>query len=250
MIYVLISMGIFFVGLGFILTENNAKFILAGYNTMSQEEQAKVNISDYVVFFRKFHLYFGLSFLIFGFVLFFLELRNALGLFISFYPILGYIYFLSKSAKFTKNVNSGTNKIGIIIVLVLTLIFVAALFLYGFQESKLILNQDQIELTGIYGEKIDFKEVKSVELVEKLPVIVMKTNGFSTGDIRKGYFKTDDGVVVKILQQEAKSALILITKNNDELIYFNTKSDESKTLLDEINTVLKGQNLIDKHNSN
>ena len=111
MIYVLVCMGIFFVVLGFVLTENNAKFILAGYNTMTQEEQAKVHISDYIAFFRKFHIYFGLSFLIFGFVLFYLELRNAVGLFIAFYPILGYIYFLSKSAKFTKNVSAKNNKI-------------------------------------------------------------------------------------------------------------------------------------------
>ena len=41
MIYVIIGMSVLFVAIGFLVTERNAKYLLAGYNTMSEEERKK-----------------------------------------------------------------------------------------------------------------------------------------------------------------------------------------------------------------
>ena len=48
------------------INEKNAKYLLAGYNTMSKEEQEKFDLKNYLIFFKKFFLNLTLySFLIF-----------------------------------------------------------------------------------------------------------------------------------------------------------------------------------------
>ncbi len=55
-----------FVIIAYSINEKNAKYLLAGYNTMSKEEQEKFDLKNYLIFFRKFFLNLTLySFLIF-----------------------------------------------------------------------------------------------------------------------------------------------------------------------------------------
>lgn len=100
MIYTLIGMSLFFVALGFLLTEHNAKYLLAGYNTMSEEKRKNVNIKGYLQFFRSFHIFLGISFLIIGLIahIFFGEVIT--GAAISLYPIVAYAYFIWKGSKY------------------------------------------------------------------------------------------------------------------------------------------------------
>lgn len=50
MIYVIIGMGLLFIAIGNILTLGNAKYLLSGYNTMSDEERMKVDIEPVVTY--------------------------------------------------------------------------------------------------------------------------------------------------------------------------------------------------------
>lgn len=45
---------ILFIGIAYLLNENNAKYLLAGYNTMSKEEREKVDLSNFLNFGRFF----------------------------------------------------------------------------------------------------------------------------------------------------------------------------------------------------
>ncbi len=48
MLYVIIGLGLLFIGIGFLITEKNAKYLLSGYNTLSQKEQEKVALGPYL----------------------------------------------------------------------------------------------------------------------------------------------------------------------------------------------------------
>lgn len=100
MLYILIGMGLFFVALGFLLTENNAKYLLAGYNTLNEEKRKKVNIKGYLQFFRRFHIFLGGTFLIFGLIAHFYFGEMITGITISLYPIIAYAYFIWKGTKY------------------------------------------------------------------------------------------------------------------------------------------------------
>ena len=78
MIYVILGLSLLFIGLGFLVTKENAKYLLAGYNTMSAEERKKVNLEKYIPFFRKFHIYLGISFGVFGALIHWLHIVSRL----------------------------------------------------------------------------------------------------------------------------------------------------------------------------
>lgn len=105
MIYIILGISLLFIAIGFIVTEHNAKYLLAGYNTMSEEGRKKVNLKSYLSYFRKFHLFLGLSFLMISSALIYFVGEKAGGLFLSIYPILAYLYFIWSSAKYAKGLN-------------------------------------------------------------------------------------------------------------------------------------------------
>lgn len=59
MIIVSILLAFIFIGIGFLISEKNAKYLLSGYNTMSEEDKKNFNLTEYLKFFRKFHICFN-----------------------------------------------------------------------------------------------------------------------------------------------------------------------------------------------
>ena len=230
-------MSLFFIAIGYIVTENNAKYLLSGYNMMKEGDREKFEIKDYITYFRKFHLFLGISFLLLGLLLTYLVNKEVGGFFLGVYPIIAYIYFAWSSRKYSKNTNTKYNKLGVYI-LIGTLIFVIGSMFFGIRENKLIVHSQSIEFTGSYGEMLNKSEIKSVELVHELPKIVLKTNGFGLGSIRKGYFKTYKGDVIKLIINEDKASYILFTKTNGKQLYFSSKEKSNDSILNEIKKTL------------
>jgi Kef-type K+ transport system membrane component KefB len=237
MIIILIGMSLFFVAIGFIVTENNAEYLLAGYNTMSEEERKKFDIKNYIPHFRRFHLFLGISFLVIGLLLHYLIGQEVSGIFLAAYPILAYIYFIGSSHKFSKNGNSKRNKVAVL-VMVAALVFVGFIFSQGLKEDKLLIENNAITLTGNYGEVLTVDEIARIELVESLPKITMKTNGFALGSKYKGYFKTQEGQIVKLILNSDAKPYVLFTKKSGERIYFSTKEKSNQILYNDLKKAL------------
>ena len=95
-------MSLFFIALSFNLTENNAKYLLAGYNTMSAEERKKVDIKGLIAYLKRFFIFVGISFLVIGIAVNYYFSENIAAVTICLYPIVTVIYFVVKSQKFYK----------------------------------------------------------------------------------------------------------------------------------------------------
>lgn len=89
-----------FIGVGYLITEKNAPYLLKGYNTMSKEKQEQVDLKGLLRFSKRFHINLGVSQAIIGFTLYYLGYDKGLNLFLSTYSIIAYIYFIWKSAPF------------------------------------------------------------------------------------------------------------------------------------------------------
>ena len=233
MMYTLIGMSLLFIAIGFIITVNNAKYLLAGYNTMSKVEQDQVDLKTYITYFRKFHLFLGFSFFLIGILLKYLLSENAVGIFIGVYPIAAYIYFIATSAKYF---NSKKNKIGVYLLMIILILIITFLG-RDFQEDKMVVNADSIEFQGSYGEIIPKNEIKSIELVPDKPKIIRRTNGFSLGTIKKGAFKTDKGEIVKLILNAENKPYILITKLDGKKIYYSAKEASNEQLFQKIKNI-------------
>ena len=230
MMFTLIGMSLLFIAIGFIVNEHNAKYLLSGYNTMSEEERKKVNIKAYIQYFRRFHLFLGISFFPIGTLLTYFIDENATGVFIGIYPILAYTFFIATSFKYF---NSKKNKIGVFILLG-ALILIIGFLGRDLQENKMFINSETIEFQGSYGEIVPLKTIKSIELVSDKPKITLRTNGFSLGSVKKGYFKTDKGEIVKLILNGDNKPYILLTKLDGKKIYYSAKEESNEKLFEEI----------------
>ena len=239
MIYVILFLSILFITIGFIVTETNSKYLLSGYNTMSEEEQENVDIKSYIVFFRNFHIFLGSSLLVFSLLIYYLINKDWSSIFLVLYPMMAYVFFIWYGTKFSKEEkkNQTTSIIGIV-VLVGFLIFIGFEFVNGIKENTVSIKNDTIEISGSYGENLKIKDIKSVELLTELPNIKTKTNGFSLETIKKGYFKTDSGEKVKLIINSKNNLLVLIITKSGEKIFYNSK-EEKHTL--NVYNLLKNQ---------
>lgn len=233
MIYVLVGMSVLFIAVGFILTEKNAKYLLSGYNMMSEEERSKFDIASFIPFFKSFHIVLGISFLIGGLLTNYLISELAGGMFLVAYPILAYIYFIWNSQKYAGGKNTKLYRLGVYVLLG-TLILVLVLFGYGLKESKLTIIPNSIEISGPYGEKVGLSQIESIEMVDQLPEIRFKKNGFALGSVYKGYFKTKDGVIIKLIINSEIRPFILIVKKSGDKLYFSSKDVSNTDIYDEI----------------
>jgi len=91
-----------FILIAFLVTEKNAKYVLSGYNSMSEEERQNFDIQTYMPFFKKFHIFLGITLFIVSTFLYYFISDDWCGFFLGVYPILSYIYFVWKGSSFSK----------------------------------------------------------------------------------------------------------------------------------------------------
>ena len=233
MLTVAIILAVIFTSLGFTVTASNAKYILSGYNTMSEADRAKMDIVGYVRFFKRFHIFLGIS-TIAGFLILTLLNNNWAGSFIIIYPLAAYVFLIAKGNKYyrgTKGQRSGTY-VGMAILLVI--ISGISIQLYSsLQDSKLIFNDNKLEIKGMYGLTLSKADIAKIELVPELPPISYKSNGFAAGDFAKGNFKTKDGRTIKLFVNKRINPFLSITTKTDQ-IYYSSDEIASRVLYDKL----------------
>jgi hypothetical protein len=217
MLIAIILMSALFAIVGLSVTKNNARYLLSGYNTMSEEEKADVDIENYIPYFRKFHLFLAGSFLIIGLVLNVYDASYA-GMFMAFFPLGVYVYFIIKSQKYYRKKKKSWTLVPVIILLII-IVFVGSIFFMGLREDKLVITGETLTLSGYYGKTLNRSDVQKIELSQTIPPVILKTNGFAVGSIKKGYFKTAEGEIVKLIVQSEHSPIIKITKNDGTKIF-------------------------------
>ncbi len=103
---IIIIISIVFIVISFILNEKNAKYLLAGYNTMSDEERESFDIIGFLKAFKRIFILIGLSILFSYILLYFCSLEHYSFILISLIPVilLPYLLFISKKiqAKFIR----------------------------------------------------------------------------------------------------------------------------------------------------
>ena len=234
MYYAILGISALFIGIGFILTEKNAKYLLSGYNTMSEKDRAAFDLKNYVPFFRKFHFYFGSSYLLIGVGLQYLYGDSSSGVFMGLYPIVAYGYFIWKSQGFSKGITSQKWEKAALIILALAFLLVGSLFYRGYQELELSFTSEELVIEGMYGEIIPATNIKGISLVEEIPAISLRKNGYSLGSIRKGYYKTKTGKTVKLLLDSDSKPIIYIEVIDGKNVYYASRSTSNTQLYQEL----------------
>lgn len=232
MIIPILILSLIFIIVAFSVTENNAKYLLSGYNTMSEEEQQKFDIHSYIPYFRKFHLVLGTSLLIISLLLYYFVDSDWCGIFLGAYPILAYIFFIWKGNQFSKE-KSSKQKIktyGAMAVMLLLFLFLVYEFESSLNDNEIIIANNTITINGSYGTEIKLNDVQSIQLIDELPKITSKINGFALETVEKGYFLTNKGEKVTLLLNSKKSPFIAITTSDKKRIFYTAKNKSTVKL--------------------
>lgn len=234
-------LGGFFVAMGLAVHVFKAYFLIAGYNTMPKEKKANVDT-------RGLGRLIGLYSYVNGGLLIAMGISHALGLQLGILPIIVFfgistVYLLIKAQKYDGNIYDENGKlrkgaakrlaipVGIV---VLIMVFVAALMFFSAQATKVTLNEEGVQIHGMYGDVYAWESIEHIELREDLPTIVMRTNGSALGSNLKGHFSTKEFGSVKLFINKQKPPFVYL-KTSDGMVIFNLESaDETAEIFEEI----------------
>jgi hypothetical protein len=115
------------------------------------------------------------------------------------------------------------------VVIILTIFIIATITILGNKEPEAKIKNNIFELSGIYGYKVNIADITSIDTVQGIPPISMRTNGYALGNHLKGYFRLTDGNTVKLSVNLDSKPFLLIKAKNEYPIYISFK-DKQKTI--------------------
>lgn len=236
-IYIILGISLLFIAIGFIITPNNAKTLLSGYNSMSTQERDNFLIEDFLKFFKLFHIFLGISFFLLSF--FIIELFDEIyfGLFVSIYPLLFYVYMIFRSKKFYKNNDLKKNwKENLsIIILVAVLIFIVGLFYYSIKDNHVKIENNNLIIEGIYGDIFPLDQIENVKFIDSIPKNIKKENGIIVGEIVKGNFEINSNEIALFYINNNYERVLEIQLHNQKKIFVGDKKNVLIQILQNLN---------------
>ncbi|HNW56473.1 MAG TPA: DUF3784 domain-containing protein [Bacteroidales bacterium] len=232
-----IIVGLFMIGIGFLVKSSPS--LIAGYNTMSDDKKKNVDIIGLSTYMRNSLIIIGLS-IIAGYYLFkwigFTVIADSM---ILIATLIGVLIMVINAQRFDKNKDKTKRAKLTYIILGLVAVFVIGLLTYGYLPTKVNVSDNMIKFSGMYGFETSISDIDKVELSDKIPHIKTRTNGFSSGLVKKGFFNLDNFGKTRLLISSNKSPYLIITKYNSDKIIVNFKDKtETKKLFGEIKTLI------------
>jgi hypothetical protein len=105
-----------------------------------------------------------------------------------------------------------------------TIGFIVGLSYMGYQDFEMKHYEDSFEITGMYGEEWGYAEIRHVELLEEIPEVTWKQNGFGLASMAKGIFKVEEYGSSLLFIHKGSQPYIFIETDNDK-IFINSKSE-------------------------
>jgi len=235
-----IIVGLFMIGMGFLVKSTPS--LIAGYNTMPDDKKKNVDIVGLSTYMRNSLIIIGLS-IIAGYYLFkwvgFTVIADSI---ILIATLIGVLIMVINAQRFDKNKDKTKRAKLTYIILGLVAVFVIGLLTYGYLPTKVNVSDNMIKFSGMYGFEIGISDIDKVELSDKIPNIKTRTNGFSSGTVKKGFFNLDKFGKTQLLINSNKSPYLIMIKNNSDKIIVNFKDkNETEKIFREIKSLIDNE---------
>jgi len=126
-------------------------------------------------------------------------------------------------------------------VLILVLVVVGAGLIYGSLEQNVCLDGESIDIGGLYGTSIDMNKVRTVSLLNSIPLVKKKTSAFDFGGVLKGEFELEERGGGR-LYVDANAPLFIDIKYNGSYVILNYRdSTRTRKLYESIKQLLPSQ---------
>lgn len=211
---------LFFI-LGWAIQKNDAYWLISGFASRTKEEQELLITNGLPQKTGKLLIATSVGLLLLlplAFTPFKYAIEVQFGFMILF--LLGGLIYLSKYEVPHKRKRSYLISISLFVVVIGSLSY---LFFLGYQDYKFIIKNDSFEITGMYGAKWKLEEIKKVKLLEKMPNVTSKQNGFGTASMAKGVFSVKGYGSSLLFITNGASSKILYIETEEKKIFINSK---------------------------
>jgi len=192
---------------------------------MSKEKKKNVDIAELSVFMKKGFIILGTAIIVLSI---FAKIIHKVFIFPIMLPVMlaGVAVIVIKAQKYDHN--KGRHKIINYIFLGVVFIFVIGMMSRHYVSTKEIFDGERITFTGSYGFDLNISDIETIELVDEIPEIKIRTYGISTGYINRGWFNLESWGKCRLLMTSNNPPFLIITKNDGERIIINNK-EKSRT---------------------
>lgn len=247
MIIMYIVAGLMFV-LSIILLSGRGSWLIAGYNTMSKEQQNKYDRKKLTRATGIMLIIASVTILALSFTL----INTIVFLIIVFVAVIMTIIYTNKyclkpvldneETDLTIDKGKGSllnkkNMISIGFVIVVALIVGIPMY-FSSKPPVYSISNGTLVISTQYGKNVNLSEIQNVQLKNDLPLIKSKLNGLGLGSIQKGKFSSDIGNVT--LYIDTSNPPFIYIKTTSELIILNDQSkSKTEALFNELNSDIK-----------
>lgn len=234
--WILVGVAVIVTALGFAVDRFGWYHLISGYNTMSKEQQERVDIKKVARWIA--WMCYGIStiFLLIAFI----DLSGWNVPLEPFFVVLMVfiVGMLWRMQRFDGNIYDEAGRlrpdgkkrlIPVLIVSVVLLVGVPALLFWFSQPTEVTVTDEAIVIEGSYGREVPLDEVEDVTWTT-LPDIARRTNGADTGTRLTGHFRTEAGEDVLLFIDRDVESVIRIDWS-EEPIYLNQSSAEATRAL-------------------
>ena len=201
-------------------------WLISGYNTASPEYKKNVDI-------EKVARLMGNTFFVVSAAWLVSALLTYLGVFLAIIPaaaltLLAVVFILIKAQKYDNNPGMKKRQLLAAICGAVLLIVMGGLFIFLYANSgepEIKIESAKLSIGGLYGVEIPRENITRTEILEQIPNISGKSNGFEIGYLRKGYFNTKDwGNALVFLS--AKTGPYLVIYHKTGVVIMNSADPE------------------------
>ena len=231
-----VLIGIMFIVLGFLTLKYPS--IIKNWRYASEEQRKNIDIKALQFLSCKSMVVSGTALIIVGIIGYFIKGSWSI------YAMVGIVfamsgYMVARTRRFDKNPTSRRKQTITAAVLAVSLFLVVGLFIGGKTETKIHVTDNTLIINGMYSETIALNDIDTAYMCQlnELPKIEMRVNGYSDGEILKGYFRLTNWGKCKLFVHDTKAPVIVINYNNKHLILNLYDASATEQLYNEIQNI-------------
>ncbi|GAA0342598.1 hypothetical protein GCM10008967_36290 [Bacillus carboniphilus] len=225
-------------GLTYLIVKQKNYDLISGFGNKTKEEQEQLIQNGYPQAIGKVLLHTWIILLI-SFILGIFQVPYGFGIGLAIYLIyllVGMVY-VQKYYLVDKR-----KKYGVLtsVFSLIVLLGVGGLAFAGFQDEKPEVKDGVFKIHGMYGVEWPIEDIDEVTLLDKLPEVKLKSNGFAAAGRLKGSFRLEEPYGKgKLFVHKGYSPYLYIQKDDEYLILNRKNQDELYELMVEIQSTNK-----------
>ncbi|KZE37004.1 hypothetical protein AV656_10490 [Bhargavaea cecembensis] len=105
----------------------------------------------------------------------------------------------------------------------------SALLFTGARQPDVTFGESAMEISGMYGEKIRYRDIRSAELLDTMPTVRYKENGFGFADFSKGHFSVEGHGSSLLFVDSKQTPILLIETSGRPVFLTGSEPEETKS---------------------